>query len=338
MAKFILTADWQIASSRVDRGVALINSVRKAALQEGATAVFVIGDLLDEKERHSIDCLTGVSEAFRQYAEDGVDLYWIRGNHEVPISSQPHRTIMSVYSDTVNTIIKPQVLRFDDVAVYCLPWYPPTRFKKYCDWAAKETHLDQTKTRLLLAHVGLNEGTFESGVVKQQPVSVTDLHIENYHFVALGDYHTHQKIAPRTYYVGTPISHRFGEENPNRVWLFDTEIKTWNPVKLPDTFPGHFTWEVEKLEDVKNIDVTQINKIRCNIKDVRELRKLYGGPTTIFETYADNDPKHRRRISSQHSDKEILKEFLQQKGWEATHGEYAYSYLKRAQRRVGNVQ
>lgn len=339
--KIILTADWQISSSRLQRGLDLISSVRKTALREEVSDVFVIGDLLDDKERHTIDCLLGVAQEFRKYREDGVTLYWIRGNHEVPVASQPHRTIMDVFSDTCHTIIKPQVLRFEDeVAVYCLPWYPPKRFKSYCDWAAKETFTDKDKCRIFLGHIGLNEGVFDSGTHKEQPTSLKDLHIDNYHWVALGDYHTHQKLAPRTYYVGTPISHRFGEENPNRVWVFDTEVRGWKSCALVDSFPGHFTWDVKSYEDLKSIDLSQINKIRCAVQDAPELRRKYAGHNIIWETYgtaAVTPIGGRSRVTSDHTDKQILKQFLANKGWEETHGELAFKYLKAAQRRIGNV-
>lgn len=330
MARILVTADWHINSNRLERGFGLARSVMATALLHQITHVFVVGDLLDEKERYSLDLLAGLAGIFEEYADAGLDLYWIRGNHEVPLSSRPTHTIMKVFRNLCWTVDTASVVEVgDDLSVFCLPWYPAEMFKERSKNLAHKTTTHKGRAHLLLAHVGLSEGELEGGFRIEQPIQLCDLHCDNYHQVWLGDYHKHQKVGPRAYYCGVPISHRHGEENPNRVWVFDSVLRRAEPVDLAVKFPGHVTYTIESRDDLpRDFDPNQINKIKCHVNDVAELRKRFGREV-VYETHGSSLPEVARRVTDQSSYEHVLGEFLKSKGWEKTHSAEAMKYLKK---------
>ena len=154
--KILITADWHLNSNRLDRGLGLARSVLATSIANHVKHVFVVGDLLDEKERYSLDLLAGLTRVFEEYIEADVELYWIRGNHEVPLSSRPTHTIMKVFRNLCWTVDVASVVEVgEDLSVFCLPWYPTEMFKERSKNLAHKTLAHKGKTRLLLAHVGI---------------------------------------------------------------------------------------------------------------------------------------------------------------------------------------
>lgn len=333
--RILVTADWHLNSNRLERGLGLARSVLATSIANHVKHVFVVGDLLDEKERYSLDLLAGLARVFEEYIEAEVELYWIRGNHEVPLSSRPTHTIMKVFRNLCWTVDVASVVEVgEDLSVFCLPWYPTEMFKERSKNLAHKTLAHKGKTRLLLAHVGLNEGELEGGYRIDQPIQLCDLHCDNYHQVWLGDYHKHQKVGPRAYYCGVPISHRHGEENSNRVWIFDSVLRKADPVDLITKFPGHVTYVINDRNDIPtDFDPSQINKIKCHVNDVAELRKLFGSDV-VYETHGSSLPEVTRRVTDGSNTMHILQEFLKSKGWEKSHSSEAVKYLKKVKART----
>ena len=86
---------------------------------------------------------------------------------------------------------------------------------------------------------------------------------------------------------------------------------------------------IESRDDLpRDFDPNQINKIKCHVNDVAELRKRFGREV-VYETHGSSLPEVARRVTDQSSYEHVLGEFLKSKGWEKTHSAEAMKYLKK---------
>lgn len=335
-------ADLHVKSNDLPRGTRLLRDLKDLCVTHELPFCFVIGDLLHEKDRFTIGCLNEVRKCLEEFKDAGIVVYWIRGNHEVPLSSRPTQTIMPMYRHVVQIIDTPEILRGDDYAIYMLPWYSTEVYRKYCQQMAQASYVDRTKTRILLTHIGIAEGvTNLSGYQVAQPIRLTDLHPENYHLTLMGDYHVFQQVSKNVFYLGAPISHQFGDDHLGRVWILDTDTREIEPVPLPSKYPRYITHEVEldetgeTLESAPIVDPEDFNRFKCHISAANIVRNLYRHVNPIIETYGSSSPDlEQRRISSESSEADVLKEWLKQRGWVDTHYKTAMTYLAKGREKV----
>ncbi len=335
-------ADLHVKSNDLPRGTQLLRDIKNLCVSNELTMCFIIGDLLHEKDRFTIHCLNAVRKCLEEFKAEGITVYWIRGNHEVPLTSTPSKTIMPMYRHLAKIVVTPEILRGEDYCIYMLPWYTAELFRNYCNQLAQATYQDRTKTRILMAHIGLAEGvTNLGGFQVSQPIRLTDLHPESYHLTLLGDYHVFQKVSKGVYYLGAPISHQFGDDHLGKVWILDTDSREIEPVSLPSKFPKYATYEVEldetgeTLATAPMVDPDDINRFKCHISAANIVRNLYRHLNPVIETYGASSPDmEQRRISSESGEADVLREWLKQRGWLETHYKTAMKYLDKGRERV----
>ncbi len=336
----LLLADLHVRSDRLDTARELFGATLKKAQEVGSQVVLLLGDILHEKTGHSIECLVMVHDELKKFRKAGVNVFWLRGNHEVPIASRPHLTIMTLFDGVCQTVIKPQIFKLDGVSLFFLPWYPAHDFLKWSRGMAVEARKDPSPMKLLLAHVGLNEGhPSPSNMRITAGVSVNDLFPKEYTLALLGDYHHHQWLLPNAAYLGCPISHIHGDDSQNSVWALDTVSREITTLPLEGAFSRHVTWEPkvadEILEGYREID---FNRIKCHRDIAPSLRNRYPSRNTTFETFGD--PVERRLAVAKRIDSldmgvlEILKIYLKSKSWGEEHYALAAKALEEAQAKL----
>lgn len=274
----IVTADIHIHRDRLATHKKLLRHITQQAKSNGAAYVFMVGDMWHEKGGVGVEQLSLIYDELRRAKQAGVLWVWVRGNHECGIKSRPHDTLMTLFQDVAFCAIEPQVLPLERACIALLPWYRSEEFKKAARaLAAKAKQHDGT--RILMAHVGLNEGkASSSNMYVQQNVAIQDLVPKAYDIVLLGDYHHRQYLTDRILYLGCPISHAHGDDLDGGVWILDTDLNLLQPLGLErGLFPQHRTWRIERPTDTMLIgyDKRDHNRIVVESSQVELYRGLY---------------------------------------------------------------
>ena len=251
----IIGMDYHISSQRLEVGQKLMRSTTQWALENKAQYVILVGDLLDERFGVKVEVLQLVWNELAYSLKKGVPWIWCRGNHECPVKSQPHKTIMSLFSGICHPVISPAIWQLDDAVLFFLPWYPTQEYIEYAANMSRTARSYRARLKLLLSHIGLDEGKASpSNMYVRQAVSLKHLEEEAYDRVILGDYHHRQALSQRTFYGGCPISHQHGDDPQNGVWLLNTATNELTATSLlcegsqegvGPSFPVHRTWHVQ---------------------------------------------------------------------------------------------
>lgn len=219
--------------------------ISKSAIAQGCPYVICIGDLVHEKQGVGVEQLSMLYDELQWSKNKGVLWIWVRGNHEVGIKSLPHMTPMHFFQEVCWCIIKPQVISLMGCEIAFLPWYRAEEFRSAAKLLAKEMR-GRAGTRILMAHVGLDEGKpSASNMYVHQDVSLLHLMQQHYDLVMLGDYHRHQYLSDKALYLGCPISHAYGDEGDQGVWLIDTALNVFQQQPFErGLFPQHRVWVI----------------------------------------------------------------------------------------------
>lgn len=94
--------------------------------------------------------------------------------------------------------------------------------------------IKNNSAKILISHLGLNEGVLNSGISLIADIGMNDL-IGKYEIVLLGHYHKPQQIINekiKIYYVGSPVQLDWGEKNEEKRFL-DINMKTGDIKSIP---------------------------------------------------------------------------------------------------------
>lgn len=287
----------------------LVREVSELALQHGCGAVVHSGDFWHDRFGVNPEVLQMLYSEVERSADRGVPWILLRGNHEIGVKSKPHESLLALFANVATVIMKPQLRKFGDTAMYFLPWYLGDQFKSYAQHLARCTVSDPSAKKVLIGHVGLNEGFVSPSNCYRVPqrVSLKDLHPECYNLVFLGDYHTTQSLGDRTMYGGAPIAHQFGDAPNQGVWLLDAdgpELKMEN-LKLSDTYPVYKAVKVAEGQRIPDLKEPRTRyKLQVHIHDLPKVRPLLGKEHIEVESYGTRqvDLSQRRLENVQSND------------------------------------
>lgn len=263
--RLLVTGDLHISDRRVmgrprlPVTLDMLQSIFDYAQAQAVDGVVLNGDVIDQKQGFPLDVYLGILSVLEKRAPV-FKTFWIRGNHESPDAERPQRTLMRLFEGLVTTVIdRPTYFADATSLVRLAPWWPAEKFKQSMNEIAQEDR-HSTKSRYLITHVGLKEGTVgPSNFYPPSEVRCKDLHPEVYKKILLGDYHTHQWIVPhKVVYLGAPIEHTFGDAESPGVWILDTVKDTLESLPLVG-FPRFFQWTIDtpkKLESLRAITET----------------------------------------------------------------------------------
>lgn len=214
----------------------LLREISLQALHQGCSKVVLAGDLWDEKHGVNAEVLNLVYNELSLSKKRGVPWVLLRGNHEIGLKSAPHDTLLNLFQGVADVITRPSSMTEGNCTLYFLPWYLGDTFKQVAATSAQRAAIDPVQVKILVGHVGLNEGQVSPSNCYRVPqkVYLSDLQPHRYNFVFLGDYHLTQHLGDRTMYGGSPIPHGFGDAHDQGVWVVDTnsgQVKVDN-VKL----------------------------------------------------------------------------------------------------------
>lgn len=224
----------------------VFTQLRSIIKKETPKHLVLLGDLTDEKDRHTAELVNRITDAipFMQTpiapGVDGPEVHVVRGNHDGIDPKWPYFHFLSRLSRVTFYPQPSHVLMFGKKVLVL----PHSRDPLH-DWQKVDFHCDY-----VFAHVTVKGATSESGVALRSALG-SDYFRERNVRVLSGDVHVPQTLRPVTY-VGAPYPIRFGDNFKPRVILLDGNKE-------------------------RSIDLHSIQRLMLDIHDADELDKVKCG-------------------------------------------------------------
>lgn len=266
---FIHTADWHfwdkhkfsIDNSRLKKLYDNAMYIVKYAIKKKVDLIIIAGDIteLSNPDEKIFKYLTKI---FKYAIDNGVKIRIINGNHDTDGLTHSLESLQNILSSIDNDMIK--IYSFDiegkrDNVSY-MEFFGNNNFKipvqfvpyqkdvigaiKSASELCKKYNMNFGK-RILATHCSVNGARASNGKMLKSNVKRKLFKIWDY--VALGDHHSHQKLAKGIYYPGSIIRLNRGERDDQKSFIHVTAIKG------------------QKLK-IKRIPLHDIELINCKIK------------------------------------------------------------------------
>lgn len=186
--------------------------------------VLVAGDVFDAKNVSELE-RNSVMRFIEKQDRAGMTTIMLNGNHDLlatgKTSLEPLRILAKRLKHTTVVECEIQKVVVEGTTFVLCP--PVDRHQPMAEVFAKlAEYLEQNKIKkcVVSAHFGVDGALTETGY------SVTGEKLPNLKAVAywaLGDIHRFQKVAPRAFYPGNPLAHKWGENPDKGCLIVDTD-------------------------------------------------------------------------------------------------------------------
>lgn len=237
--------------------------------REKSDILVIAGDLYDNAQvgdRHaSTGAITGVVKKALGYYYGQIIV--IRGDHDQAGSGSPDALSTLWNMENVRTVSWPEMIRVEDVALFCMPWQWHNEDENYASvlltdlkrsfeekramWALDH---DIRCSKVLLAHAQVIGKSFpyQTSGPKKWNLNETDLQTSFFDYVILGDFHgRNQFLGERGGYVGALRQMDYAharEPQGFAVWNSETGETEW--FEIQECEP-HFVTEVTNAEEFR---------------------------------------------------------------------------------------
>jgi len=299
---FIHTADWQLGKNfgqfstdtagalRLARQ-AVITKIAEAARQVQARHVLVAGDVWDTK--------TPSNPTLRQpltIMGEANDIQWwlLPGNHDPDGADGLWDRIDAVKPNNVHTLREAEPVEIED-AVFILPapWSHIQHGQDLTGWmAGYET--PSGALRIGLAHGGVR-GFGSEGAAGREIIPPNRTETARLDYLALGDWHAHTLITPRTAYSGTPEPDR--HKAGDRGQVLSVTLAAGSPPEIRVIPTASYDWPLIKFIAEPGTMSKRLESLRVDLKSGHPLRNTHvrldlSGEVTVedwdvFERFKD---------------------------------------------------
>jgi len=273
----------------------LVETVRNRSID----AVIILGDLTDEKDRHSAWLVNEICRYIHKLAKYA-HVWALKGNHDYLIADNPFFQFLGRI-DNITWINEP--IKFHPGSLFL----PHTRQHER-DWGG----FLNLRYEMIFCH-NTFQGAMDNGhELKGIPLSVFPKGSK----IISGDIHTPQTIGPLTY-VGAPYTIKFGDDYNGRVLLRDGSKIT----SLPYDGPQKRLFEISDTKGLKKLDVRKgdLIKLRINLKsdqyddwpNIRQTIRDWADKNGYDLTLApimERKPREYRQIDIK-SDEQLIRSF-----------------------------
>ena len=248
--KLLHTSDWHLGKSDGDTALLedqrhFIDEICAIAEEQKVDAVIIAGDIYD-RQIASSDAVGLYDYAMTKLCKElGKKVLIIAGNHDSAERLSSCADLLSAAGLYVSGALKrePDVVRFEDVDVYLLPWFTEEKAKSVFPEKKEEiqslvdayrivlddlrSHFDPAKKHIVVSHAfiagtetSVSDRAAEIGFASQVSGAVFD----GFDYVALGHIHKPQDVSGKIRYSGTPMPYSFGREEKQEksVTVIDT--------------------------------------------------------------------------------------------------------------------
>ena len=221
---FIHTADWQIgkafagfpadvAAALREARISAIDRIAEAAVQAGACHVLVAGDIFDAETLAPKSVRQAVARMARHEA---MTWHLMPGNHDAHRAGGLWERLVR---DGLPAHLKP-VLTPQPFEIAKETWLMPAPLTGRATGSDPTLYMDSVPTPPGAIRIGLAHGSvrgFGSDQSAAVGLSLNRAVSAGLDYLALGDWHGCQEVAPKTWYSGTPEPERYVDNDPGYV-------------------------------------------------------------------------------------------------------------------------
>lgn len=277
---FIHTADWQLGKNfgqfpaeiagalRLARQ-AVITKIAEAARDAKAKHVLVAGDVWDSK--------TPSNSTLRQpltIMGEAKDIQWwlLPGNHDPDGVDGLWDRIEAVKPDNIHPLRTAEPVEIED-GVFILP-APWSRIQHGQDLTAWMTGCETPDgaVRIGLAHGGVR-GFGSEGAAGREIVPPDRAESARLDYLALGDWHAHTLITPRTAYPGTPEPDR--HKAGDRGQVLSVTLEADHPPEIRSIPTASYDWPLIKLVAEPRTLSERLGRLRKDLMTGHPLRQTH---------------------------------------------------------------
>jgi len=258
MIKYVVLADLHLTVNPLDEyrwDLLHSDQVIKHLTQD--TVLIIIGDLTEQKDKHTEALVTRVSNLIRKYSKLVLSVIILSGNHDGISSDRPFFRFINMLSN-VTFIVKPKEI---DKTLYL-----PHSRDPYKTWKNVFTN---TSINTVFMHQSIKGSITQSGFTMNDGINV-DIFPDNIKHIYSGDVHAPQKHG-RVVYVGAPYHIYFGDVYQGRLLILNN-----------------------KFNIEKSVPLYSITKHKIRITAMQELDhvKIQENDQVAIEYVVDIDEKH----------------------------------------------
>ena len=255
--RFLHTADWQLgraygqfppelagvlARARIDA----VERIRDLARGLELRHVLVAGDVWDVEEP-SDETLAQPLEIMNA---SGLHWWLLPGNHDPARPKGLWERVAERAGPTVHPLTEPEAVEVEPgVFVLPAPWTTKAPGRDLTEGFAERATPDGA-IRIGLAHGGTVE--FAADAVQSAAIAPGRAAEARLDYLALGDWHGHQRVDERTWYAGAPEADRFPKNRPG--YVLEVEVAAGAPPRVTPHEVGRYGWRREALACRPGID------------------------------------------------------------------------------------
>ena len=231
--RFTFTADWHLSGYNQDKvdantnfperlsGIrSVIIEMIEYSLKNEIKYMIVGGDIFHNKSIIYSVAQSVLLDIIRVYKNGDITFIILPGNHDMSNMTGTGVSATKCLDHEPNVKTIRRTTKIENILL--VPWNPIEMIPD----------IKEGNTDYLIAHLGLNEGSLNSGISIVSDIGLKDL--KQYKRVLLGHYHKPQEIG-NTIYVGSPLSLDWGEKNEEKRFLIvDTDHHTIESIPTVD--------------------------------------------------------------------------------------------------------
>lgn len=249
--KFIHTSDWHVGASKflpdyLERQASAIDEIFSVAKNLNINTICVAGDIFETDDPSPTE-RDMVQRKLISYDKAGFNILVIPGNHDMSdmtgYTAIHYLALLHNQNKFHNSIITEQTMfHIIEDTLFILLCHTPRQFKRDYKNALDEVRNSSIKVPykhiVVILHETLKGAITDTNWRLQGGDDVPlleygeDLEDNGVTYNCVGDIHVRQKIAPKTFYCGSPIQVKFGDQYPKGVLVVDTEDPD-NPIFVP---------------------------------------------------------------------------------------------------------
>ncbi len=234
-------------SDRLKDVAAVGASILELAESEGASAIFVLGDLFD-KAAPAMETIRVVAETLKSWASESRPVFVMPGNHDAYDKAGAKTTLelfRTLDLPNIHIMDGGKVATFDEVVFWALPWVPDVCVSQIvAGFPVEEDTVD-----VCLIHQTV-DGCVDGKRSLSSPLKESAL--DAFDVVFSGHIHQPQRIG-RVQYLGSPLQLRFGDDGKRGVYTFDLDelAVEFHPLTSPVFFARDITagQDLDEIED-----------------------------------------------------------------------------------------
>jgi predicted phosphodiesterase len=222
MSKYLITADLHLTDSTYDAyRWDIFGWLASRAKMEKVDAIFILGDLTNNKDRHSAYLVNRLTTSLIELSAT-CPVVVLKGNHDYVDQHRPFFSFVNAFQADVDFIVSPTTYWHDE-SVFFVPHTANPR--SYFQENIKQLR----KAKLVCIHQPLKDAVAGNGQVIRNGMPTQRLDLLRAKVVA-GDIHVPQKVDSVTY-AGAPYPINFGDDYQPRVLVWDGSRRKLKSIK-----------------------------------------------------------------------------------------------------------